>query len=216
MYDYRKYHDAVVPFSKALPFNDDLQHAALGLISEVGEIADALKAHMIYGKELDVLNMKEEAGDALWFARLAAHLLRVDLQDLCDGVGAVKGDAARLGRYATRAADAAAAIGLRIDAFVYEGEALPLPVLTMNLRVFIGQVARICAALGFTLADAAEANIAKLTTRYKGKAFDPVNGLVRDKEAERFAMSGAHAAVEEAPAAPAPVVQKQKAASKRA
>jgi NTP pyrophosphatase (non-canonical NTP hydrolase) len=47
-----------------------LLHATLGLVSEAGEIADALKKHIIYGRELDVINMLEEAGDQSWYVAL--------------------------------------------------------------------------------------------------------------------------------------------------
>ena len=52
----------------------DLLHAALGLTSEVGELADPIKKAMFYGKPLDVENIKEEAGDLLWY--LAGPLCR--------------------------------------------------------------------------------------------------------------------------------------------
>ncbi len=42
-------------------------HAILGIASEVGELTDALKKHLFYGKALDRTNLKEEAGDALWY-----------------------------------------------------------------------------------------------------------------------------------------------------
>lgn len=49
-----------------------IEHAAYGLVTEAGEILDALKKHKIYGKPLDLVNLKEEAGDVLWYlARLA-------------------------------------------------------------------------------------------------------------------------------------------------
>jgi NTP pyrophosphatase (non-canonical NTP hydrolase) len=45
-------------------------HACLGLMSETGEIADALKKHIIYGRELDLVNMMEESGDVSWYQAL--------------------------------------------------------------------------------------------------------------------------------------------------
>lgn len=45
----------------------DLLHALMGLTSEVGELADPIKKAMMYGKPLDVENIKEEAGDLLWY-----------------------------------------------------------------------------------------------------------------------------------------------------
>lgn len=42
-------------------------HAALGFASEAGELASPIKAHWIYGRELDRENILEEAGDALFY-----------------------------------------------------------------------------------------------------------------------------------------------------
>lgn len=47
-----------------------LMHAMLGLMSEVGEIADQLKRHLIYSKDLDLLNILEEDGDSSWYKSL--------------------------------------------------------------------------------------------------------------------------------------------------
>lgn len=43
------------------------QHIILGIISEYGEMADAYKKHLAYGKELDKVNVLEEWADALWY-----------------------------------------------------------------------------------------------------------------------------------------------------
>lgn len=47
-----------------------LLHAVLGLMSEVGEIADALKKVLIYGKDLDLVNLVEEHADESWYMAL--------------------------------------------------------------------------------------------------------------------------------------------------
>lgn len=57
-----------------------LLHGVLGLISEAGEIADALKKHIIYGRELDRLNIAEEIGDLLWYEALVLTATRTHLQ----------------------------------------------------------------------------------------------------------------------------------------
>ena len=48
-----------------------LLHAAVGMCGESGELIDAVKKSVVYGKELDVANVKEELGDALWYMALA-------------------------------------------------------------------------------------------------------------------------------------------------
>lgn len=49
------------------PPNPRVLHASMGLCTEAGELLDALKKQMFYGKELDVVNVKEEAADCLWY-----------------------------------------------------------------------------------------------------------------------------------------------------
>lgn len=47
--------------------NARLIHALLGIGSESGELSDQLKKHIAYGKDLDLVNLKEEVGDLLWY-----------------------------------------------------------------------------------------------------------------------------------------------------
>lgn len=49
------------------PHKADMLHMALGIASEGGEVADAIKAWAIYGKELDRDNVVEELGDLEFF-----------------------------------------------------------------------------------------------------------------------------------------------------
>lgn len=54
----------------------NLAHAALGLITEIGEFASEVKRIVIYGKPLNEdmrLQMLEELGDACWYVPLALH-----------------------------------------------------------------------------------------------------------------------------------------------
>lgn len=47
--------------------NPRILHAAMGCVTESAELMDALKKSTFYGTELDVTNIKEEAGDILWY-----------------------------------------------------------------------------------------------------------------------------------------------------
>ena len=53
---------------------DRLDHAAMGLVTEVGELVDALKKHKRYGREFDLLNFCEELGDVAWYTALAVDV----------------------------------------------------------------------------------------------------------------------------------------------
>jgi NTP pyrophosphatase (non-canonical NTP hydrolase) len=50
----------------------DLIHASEGITTEGAEIADMLKRHLFYGTDMDLVNLKEEVGDVLWYLQLAA------------------------------------------------------------------------------------------------------------------------------------------------
>lgn len=58
-----------------------LLHAFLGMSSETGEMADALKKHIIYGKALDLINVAEESGDLMWYQALALRAVKVSMED---------------------------------------------------------------------------------------------------------------------------------------
>lgn len=53
---------------KELPREQHFLHMALGLCGEIGEFIDAVKKHVIYGKDLDKVNLTEETGDDFWYA----------------------------------------------------------------------------------------------------------------------------------------------------
>ncbi len=52
-----------------------LLHAFMGLSTEVGEIVDALKKHIFYGKSLDLINLAEEFGDCDWYKAIGVDAL---------------------------------------------------------------------------------------------------------------------------------------------
>jgi NTP pyrophosphatase (non-canonical NTP hydrolase) len=58
-----------------------LLHAILGIISEAGELADALKKHIIYGKQLDDINVMEETGDLSWYEVIALHACKFTFEE---------------------------------------------------------------------------------------------------------------------------------------
>jgi hypothetical protein len=62
----------------------NLSHAALGLITEIGEFASEVKRISIYGKQMTEemrLHMIEELGDASWYVPLALHAEGVEQFD---------------------------------------------------------------------------------------------------------------------------------------
>lgn len=53
------------------PFRSDLNHMALGIAGEAGEIVDCIKKHTIYDQNLNVEHLIEEMGDIEFYL---AHL----------------------------------------------------------------------------------------------------------------------------------------------
>jgi NTP pyrophosphatase (non-canonical NTP hydrolase) len=66
-----------------LPQHCDLLHAAIGISTEGGELLDALKKAIFYGKPLDSINLKEEVGDLMWYIALACHALGTTIDEVC-------------------------------------------------------------------------------------------------------------------------------------
>ncbi len=76
------YRTAPVSYKPLTHKQFELVHAVLGLVTELGELADPIKKHVIYGKPLDEVNIEEEAGDMDWYASLlltAIHSFRSDI-----------------------------------------------------------------------------------------------------------------------------------------
>lgn len=66
------------------PKNIRILHAAIGLATEAGEVQDALKKHVFYGKPLDTVNIAEELGDIFWYMAIMADALDVSFADIMD------------------------------------------------------------------------------------------------------------------------------------
>lgn len=59
-------------------------HMILGIVTEAGELADAYKKDIAYNKPVDMVNVKEEIGDIMWYIGNLCKLQGWDLQDICD------------------------------------------------------------------------------------------------------------------------------------
>lgn len=45
----------------------EVLHGSMGMVTEAGELMDALKKNLIYGAKLDKVNVQEELGDIGWY-----------------------------------------------------------------------------------------------------------------------------------------------------
>lgn len=67
-----------------LPRNVRLLHACMGASTEAGEMLDAMKKHLYYGKSLDLVNLKEEIGDCLWYLSIAIDVLGTTYEEIME------------------------------------------------------------------------------------------------------------------------------------
>jgi NTP pyrophosphatase (non-canonical NTP hydrolase) len=59
-----------------------IEHAAMGIATESGEIMDAVKKAKICGEKLDKVNLIEEAGDLMWYLAILADELGVTFENI--------------------------------------------------------------------------------------------------------------------------------------
>lgn len=60
----------------------DELHCIMGMETEVGELIDAYKKHLFYGKPLDHTNIQEEIGDLMWYVANFCRLHDYDFQSI--------------------------------------------------------------------------------------------------------------------------------------
>lgn len=64
--------------------NHRLLHGAIGIATESGELLDAIKKHIWYGKRLDSVNIAEECGDLLWYVALICNSRGVSMEQVME------------------------------------------------------------------------------------------------------------------------------------
>lgn len=143
----------------------NLEHMTLGVISEFGELADAYKKHLAYGKPLDMVNVAEEIADIVWYIANEATFMGVKLVNVTDV------------EYS--------------NSFIYGlKEVLSWCNKDYHVNVKLQLVKSFALSLGLSEAafyKALENNIEKLKVRYPEK-FTTENALNRDLETERKAL----------------------------
>lgn len=63
------------------PQQAHLLHMAVGVSGEAGELLDAVKKHCVYQKQIDIDNIKEEAGDILFYLTGLLNELDMSIED---------------------------------------------------------------------------------------------------------------------------------------
>lgn len=60
----------------------NILHGALGISTEAGEILDAVKKSIFYGKPFDLVNLQEEIGDCFWYLAILAKEAGMSFEDI--------------------------------------------------------------------------------------------------------------------------------------
>jgi NTP pyrophosphatase (non-canonical NTP hydrolase) len=58
---------------------NDNMHMILGMLTEVGELADVIKKNFAYKKDIDWINAQEEIGDLMWYIANFCNINNFDL-----------------------------------------------------------------------------------------------------------------------------------------
>lgn len=77
-----RYDQFVLQLLKADTKDMMLLHCGLGVCGEAGELADAIKRHVIYGKPLDRANVIEELGDLRFYMEAVCNILGISDQEV--------------------------------------------------------------------------------------------------------------------------------------
>lgn len=80
--NYSQYQAAARRTAKSLGLHDALDHMAMGLASDFGELITLVKAHRVYNKPLSRDLVKEEAGDCCWFISYGCDILGLQFADV--------------------------------------------------------------------------------------------------------------------------------------
>jgi hypothetical protein len=155
--------------AKPLPYEQQRWHARLGLITEVGELADAYKRHQIYGKPLDLVNVREEIGDLCWYIALEFMTCELPKYNLDNNKNFAPESAQRILENLSRA--------------ITYTDKLPYDLIIRNLQA-------LCVLEGIDFKQCLGLNIAKLAERYGDKYSDEA-ALIRNLQAERVTLTGA-------------------------
>lgn len=186
--DLNTYQQAALRTAKMFPTRfENMNHAALGMITEVGEFATEVKRMTIYGKPLDgerKAHMIEELGDFCWYIVLGVHAIGMTLQGAFDtDQTPLKAD----DESNETLSDITNTLSMMVGAFsgVVMAERANLPWSIVDVAKMISAsvqiVGMLAVRLGTTREFIFEANIAKLRARFPDAYSDAAAEARADK-----------------------------------
>lgn len=155
-------------------------HMFLGMLTELGELADIFKKELAYKQPKDIVNIKEELGDFMWYVANYCSINSFDMAN-CDGVifpdghkQDVKAHHAIDGNFSELAImELTKGVHQLFDGRFMDG-----------LLDILAQITMLCIVNDIDLEECFDLNINKLKVRFPEK-FTEANALNRDLEAER-------------------------------
>lgn len=170
---------ANVTLSKAATPELDLLHAKLGMITEPAEALDAFKRAIFYGRDLDVVNLLEEIGDAIWYCHIPLIGINSSLFDRQSDDWQSEQALPPVASYA----GTINALSECINAAATSG----LTEVTASFCLFT--LARLLRSLDVPLSVVLYANIAKLAKRYPADKFEELPANIRELAGERHVLT---------------------------
>lgn len=190
-----QYQQLALRTAKPLEAQPALEHAAMGLVSDAGELVSAVKAIEVYGKPLGDLddptstraNLREECGDVLWFAAYAAHLHAVKLSEVAtrytmpheDQTDTVTHRALRVVNCAVHCAN-----NMAWPEHAHAEHALN------HLALTLEYLERVMDCYGLGIQSVMQANLDKLRKRYPGAYSDAAAQARADKQEKSYGATG--------------------------
>lgn len=182
----RTYSELALRTNKPLPPQETIEHALMLLVSEIGEVATSIKAHFIYGKPLDLTNIKEELGDALWGLNLLVVTAGGKFESLKVMPKGFERPAVR--QLLSINVMVSELIDVYFAHYTHAPSYFPLSIQERSETLF-RTIHGLAMTLGIEMADILESNIRKLQARY-GDKYSDVAALNRDLDQERKALEG--------------------------
>lgn len=163
-------------WNQIIPHEQRIEHALLGLMDELGEIANFHKKHIGYGRPHDIVNLKEEVGDLMYYSAVYAHEL--EFTDRLPKDLFTDAPQPNIPVNYTITKSLASAMFF-VNVLEDEGRD------TQALSGIINNVKYICNVFNISLKECLELNYAKLYQRYAGQGFSADKAINRDTDAER-------------------------------
>lgn len=199
-----KYSPLALRTVKYFPHGKQIIHAVLGLITELGELADNIKNLAVYEKGFDAdrpgkstlrVNMMEEVADCYWYINLFMVEQKIDLE-LMDHAWLLSANmppemALSLDDKFGMAENIVELVGIAaglLQPLEERGSGTDSAIIEM-IGMRLGQYLRIA---GYTLSYACEKNVEKLAKRY-GEKYSDYAAHNRDLTAEQKVLAGGQA-----------------------